>query len=277
MRESPDRPARPGRRRAPAGWPTRRWCARSPRSTSTPRPRRARRLDRVRFCATSATRDSSNADVFARGRARRGSASGPRCCRATRRPRWRTTVRSATCGPPPELARAGRRHRRRVDRADPRRRIRAERGAVDGHGLGADARAVPDRRPADRRRGRRLRGRHRRPPRRLPGARGRGGHRGRRSPARSLSITAGVLDLPTYDKSVIDQSVLAGADVHAFVDRLVAMPVARTARVSAGCTRAGRRARRRRADPEPGAAPSRPRRVVVSEADILDGIAWSMV
>ena len=56
---------------------------------------------------------------------------------------------------------------------------------------------------------------------------GRLGRHGGRGRGTVLSIAAGVLDLPTYDKSVIDQSVVAVADVHAFVDRLVAMPIAR--------------------------------------------------
>jgi exopolyphosphatase/guanosine-5'-triphosphate,3'-diphosphate pyrophosphatase len=92
-----------------------------------------------------------------------------------------------------------------------------------------------------------------------------------------LSITAGVLDLPFYDKTVIDQSVVAADDVHAFVERLVAMPIARRlefpwmhpgrvdvlgagglilSRVLARCSTTT---------------------LVASEADILDGIAWSMV
>jgi exopolyphosphatase/guanosine-5'-triphosphate,3'-diphosphate pyrophosphatase len=91
-----------------------------------------------------------------------------------------------------------------------------------------------------------------------------------------LSIVAGVLDLPAYDKSVIDQSVVAVADVHAFVDRLVAMPVSR--RLEFPWMHPGRvdvlgagglilsQVLRRCATPT----------LVASEADILDGIAWSM-
>jgi exopolyphosphatase / guanosine-5'-triphosphate,3'-diphosphate pyrophosphatase len=93
-----------------------------------------------------------------------------------------------------------------------------------------------------------------------------------------LSITAGVLDLPTYDKSVIDQSVVAASDVHEFVQRLVAMPVSR--RLEFGWMHPGRvdvlgagglilsRVLRRC---------SASSSLVASEADILDGIAWSMV
>jgi len=92
-----------------------------------------------------------------------------------------------------------------------------------------------------------------------------------------LSITAGVLDLATYDKSVIDQSVVEAADVHAFVERLVAMPLAE--RLELGWMHPGRadvlgagglilgRVLRRCSVPS----------LVASEADILDGIAWSMV
>jgi exopolyphosphatase/guanosine-5'-triphosphate,3'-diphosphate pyrophosphatase len=92
----------------------------------------------------------------------------------------------------------------------------------------------------------------------------------------ALSITAGVLDLPTYDKRVIDQAVIATSDVHAFVDRLVAMPVAE--RLRFGWMHLGR------ADVlgAGGLVLSRVLRrcsaatMVASEADILDGIAWSM-
>jgi exopolyphosphatase/guanosine-5'-triphosphate,3'-diphosphate pyrophosphatase len=91
-----------------------------------------------------------------------------------------------------------------------------------------------------------------------------------------LSIAAGVLDLPNYDKSVIDQSVVAAADVHAFVDRLVAMTISerlefpwmqpgRVDVLGAGGLILSRVLRR-------CAASS----LVASEADILDGIAWSM-
>ncbi len=92
-----------------------------------------------------------------------------------------------------------------------------------------------------------------------------------------LSITAGVLDLPSYDKTVIDQSVVDAADVHAFVDRLVAMPISERMRfpwmhpgrvdvLDAGGLILSRVLRR-------CSAPT----LVASEADILDGIAWSMV
>lgn len=91
------------------------------------------------------------------------------------------------------------------------------------------------------------------------------------------TIAAGVLDLPAYSREAIDQAVLPVEDVHAMVDRLVAMTVAE-----------------RRALPymEPGRADviavgglilSRVLRrtpvssLLASESDILDGIAWSVV
>ena len=69
-----------------------------------------------------------------------------------------------------------------------------------------------------------------------------------------LSITAGVLDLPTYDKSVIDQSVVAASDVHAFVERLVAMPVSQRLELRLDASGPRGRAGCGRPDPEPGAA-----------------------
>jgi exopolyphosphatase/guanosine-5'-triphosphate,3'-diphosphate pyrophosphatase len=92
-----------------------------------------------------------------------------------------------------------------------------------------------------------------------------------------LSIVAGVLDLPSYDKDAIDQSVVAVDDVHAFVDRLVAMPIERRLEfpwmhpgrvdvLGAGGLVLSRVLRRCTA-----------RSMAASEADILDGIAWSMV
>jgi exopolyphosphatase/guanosine-5'-triphosphate,3'-diphosphate pyrophosphatase len=90
------------------------------------------------------------------------------------------------------------------------------------------------------------------------------------------TVAAAVLDLPAYDPDVIDQSVLAVADVHAAVERLVAMPVAdrlalpylhpgRADVIDAGALILSRVLRR-----SPGPT------MVVSEADILDGIAWSI-
>jgi len=91
-----------------------------------------------------------------------------------------------------------------------------------------------------------------------------------------LSIVAGVLDLPSYDKTVIDQSSVAVVDVQAFVDRLVAMPVrdrlqfpwmhpGRVDVLGAGALILSRVLARCSAE-----------RIIASEADILDGIAWSV-
>jgi exopolyphosphatase/guanosine-5'-triphosphate,3'-diphosphate pyrophosphatase len=93
----------------------------------------------------------------------------------------------------------------------------------------------------------------------------------------TLSVVAGVLDLPSYDVEVIDQAVVPIADVHDFVDRLVAMPLeqrlalpwmhpGRADVIDAGALILSRVLRRMGADS-----------LVASEADILDGIAWSIV
>lgn len=89
-------------------------------------------------------------------------------------------------------------------------------------------------------------------------------------------LAAGVLDLPAYDRDAIDQAELAVADVHALVDRLVAMTVderralpwmhpGRADVIAAGGLVVSRVLRRAGVE-----------RLVVSEADILDGIAWSV-
>ncbi|MCD4536349.1 exopolyphosphatase [Nocardioides sp. cx-169] len=91
------------------------------------------------------------------------------------------------------------------------------------------------------------------------------------------TVAAGVLDLPTYERSAIDQQVLAVEAVHATVSRLVAMPVSE--RLALGYMHPGRAdvidagalilscVLRRTSVPT----------LVVSESDILDGIAWSLV
>lgn len=90
------------------------------------------------------------------------------------------------------------------------------------------------------------------------------------------SVAAGVLGLAVYDRDAIDQAHLAVDDVHAMVDRLVGMTV--TERLELGWMHPGRadvidagalilsRVLRRTAVAE----------LVVSESDILDGIAWSL-
>jgi exopolyphosphatase/guanosine-5'-triphosphate,3'-diphosphate pyrophosphatase len=91
------------------------------------------------------------------------------------------------------------------------------------------------------------------------------------------SVAAGVLDLPAYDPAAIDQAVLPVDQVHAMVDRLVAMTVAerlalpwlhpgRADVIDAGALILSRVLRRTTVE-----------HLVVSEADILDGIAWSLV
>jgi len=93
----------------------------------------------------------------------------------------------------------------------------------------------------------------------------------------SLTVAAGVLGLSAYDPSATDQARLAVAEVTAYVERLVAMPVAdrlalpfmergRADVIGAGALILSR-VLARAAVPE----------VVFSESDILDGIAWSLV
>lgn len=91
------------------------------------------------------------------------------------------------------------------------------------------------------------------------------------------SVGAGVLDLAAYDRSLVDQAELVVDDVHALVTRLLAMTTAdrlalpwlhpgRADVIGAGALILSRVLRR-------STVPS----LVVSEADILDGIAWSLV
>jgi exopolyphosphatase/guanosine-5'-triphosphate,3'-diphosphate pyrophosphatase len=86
-----------------------------------------------------------------------------------------------------------------------------------------------------------------------------------------------VLDLPSYDRDLIDQSRLAVADVTTYVERLVAMTVAerralpfmnpgRADVIGAGGLILSRVLAR-------AGVPT----VVASVSDILDGIAWSLV
>jgi len=91
------------------------------------------------------------------------------------------------------------------------------------------------------------------------------------------TVAAGVLGLGEYDRAAIDQCVLALSDVHTTTERLLAMTVAeRTALpymhpgradvIGAGALILDEVLHRTR-------VPS----LLVSEADILDGIAWSLV
>ncbi len=90
------------------------------------------------------------------------------------------------------------------------------------------------------------------------------------------TLAAGVLGLTAYDRSAIDQAVLDVDEVHALARRLVAMDLVerrtlgylhpgRADVIGAGALIWSRVLERS------GAA-----EVVVSEADILDGIAWSI-
>ena len=90
------------------------------------------------------------------------------------------------------------------------------------------------------------------------------------------SVAAGVLDLPGYDREAIDQAVLPVDAVHAMVDRLVGRTVAerltlpwlhpgRADVIDAGALILSRVLRRTPVET-----------LLVSEADILDGIAWSL-
>ncbi|WP_307828173.1 exopolyphosphatase [Nocardioides sp. SYSU D00038] len=91
------------------------------------------------------------------------------------------------------------------------------------------------------------------------------------------SVAAGALGLAAYSREAVDQARLPVADVHAVVDRLVAMTVnerlalpwlhpGRADVIDAGALILSRVLRR-----------SVVEELVVSEADILDGIAWSLV
>ncbi|MEQ6903217.1 Ppx/GppA phosphatase family protein [Nocardioides sp. YIM 152588] len=91
------------------------------------------------------------------------------------------------------------------------------------------------------------------------------------------TVAAGVLDLPAYDPDAIDGAALRVAEVHAQVERLLAMTVAerralpwmhpgRADVIDAGALILSRVLRRVALD-----------EIRVAETDILDGIAWSMV
>jgi exopolyphosphatase / guanosine-5'-triphosphate,3'-diphosphate pyrophosphatase len=93
----------------------------------------------------------------------------------------------------------------------------------------------------------------------------------------NLTVAAGVLGLASFDRDAIDQARIDTADVTAFVDRLVAMTVdqrralpymnpGRADVIGAGALILSRVLRRTPVE-----------RIVASEADILDGIAWSLV
>jgi exopolyphosphatase/guanosine-5'-triphosphate,3'-diphosphate pyrophosphatase len=91
------------------------------------------------------------------------------------------------------------------------------------------------------------------------------------------TVGAGVLDLAAYDRTLVDQAVLPVEEVHDLAGRLLAMPYAerlelpwlhpgRADVIDAGVLILDRVLRRT-------GLPT----LIVSEADILDGIAWSLV
>lgn len=91
-----------------------------------------------------------------------------------------------------------------------------------------------------------------------------------------ITVAAGVLGLSSYDRDAIDQAVISSAGVHAETERLLAMTVAerlalpymhpgRADVIGAGALILDRVLRRTNVGS-----------LVVSEADILDGIAWSL-
>jgi exopolyphosphatase/guanosine-5'-triphosphate,3'-diphosphate pyrophosphatase len=93
----------------------------------------------------------------------------------------------------------------------------------------------------------------------------------------ATTVAAAVLDLDAYDADAVDQQVLGLPEVHAAIDRLVSMTVAerralgfmhpgRADVIGAGALVLDRVLRR-----VPVAE------MVLSEADILDGIAWSLL
>ena len=93
----------------------------------------------------------------------------------------------------------------------------------------------------------------------------------------TLTVAAGVLGLTSYDKARIDQARLSVADVTAYAERLVAMPVSERLRlpflargredvIGAGALILARVLARVAVDT-----------LVASESDLLDGLAWSLV
>ena len=95
-------------------------------------------------------------------------------------------------------------------------------------------------------------------------------------PATPTTVAAGVLGLPAYDREAIDQSVLATGDVLTHVAHPVSLTVeqrkalpwmhpGRADVIGAGALILARVLARSGATS-----------LVVSEADILDGIAWSI-
>ena len=197
-------------------------------------------VTRIRFCATSATRDAENAEVFVEGvRDRLGvDARG-----AVRRGGGRALLRRRRPAPAPGARPAGARgrHRRRLDRADP---WRVTRPAPPSAAHSMDIGSV------------RLHERHlRSDPPTMAEVNACVGDIERHldacpvSPARAAtvvgvagtvtSVAAGVLDLPAYDRDAVDQAVLPVDDVHAHGRPAGRHDRGRAARRCPGCTPAG--------------------------------------
>ncbi len=235
---------------------------------------RAHRVGRLRFCATSATRDAANADVFVAGvRERLGVepeviageteaelafAGAVRALRTT--PAWPVLVVDVGGGST-ELVLGdadGVHAAHSMQIGSVRLRERHLTGdppsAAEIAALVADVDAALDSCPVD--------------PAAAATVVGVAGT--------VTTLAAGVLDLAAYDRAAIDQTVLAAADVRDLTARLVAMPHA--ARLGLPWLHPGR------ADViDAGAlvvdrvlARSAAASMLVSESDILDGIAWSL-
>ena len=214
-------------------------------------------VERVRFVATSASRDARNAAEFVDGvrTAFAASASPPRWSPGTRRPRCRSAARPAACrrtastaptswstsaaGPPSSSAAP----------------LDVDAGPVGRHRLRPDDRAAPAQRPAD---GGRGGGRHRRRRRRDR----RGGRDGRPArgvarwsgwPARSPPSPPTRCGCPRYDPARIHLAALPVDQVVAACDRAADDAPRRARRAGVHAPRPGRRHRRRC----PGLAPDR--------------------
>ncbi len=231
-------------------------------------------VERLRFCATSAARDAANADVFAAGvRERLGIDPEVVAGHAEARLAFDGAVRNLLEAPPAPvlvidigggsteliLGEAAptaehsmdvgsvRMHERHLH-SDPPTAAEVEAAVrdIDAH---LDAQPVPVERAAT-----------------VVGVAG-----------TITTVAAAVLDLAAYDRAAIDQAVLSATEVHAATERLLGMTVderralpfmhpGRADVIGAGALVLDRVLRRTRVES-----------LLVSESDILDGIAWSML